>query len=355
MSLTIRDVARAAGVSTATVSRALVPGTSPVAEKTRARVYSAAERLGYRANHAARSLKTRSTKTVAVIAPELANDFFMALAEGIACELDARGYTLLLATSENSQEEEKKRLFMLAERMADGFIVIPAGAGGDHLENLSGRGIPLVLIDRLVEGTDFDAVVSDNEGGARALTRALLSDGFRRIAFVGGDPAISSARERFSGYLEALAEEGIRPEPDWVLSGGMGVDDGYRRMGALLAGKNPPEALVAVNLLVHLGMERRLLECRGGTEKEASYVPVIAGFDESRYTPFLPACRYTAAQDAFGMGREAGRRILEKIHRKREREKFPQSAHDTEERAAGCVIRMPVTIIHHKNFGGNYG
>jgi LacI family transcriptional regulator len=296
---------------------------------------------------------------VAVIAPELANDFFMALAEGIACELDAQGYTLLLATSENSQEEEKKRLFTLADRMADGFIVIPAGAGGEHLESLAGRGIPLVLIDRLVEGTNFDAVVSDNEGGACALTRALLADGFRRIAFVGGDSAISAARERFSGYLRALEEEGVRPEPDWTLFGGMGVDDGYRRMGALLAEKNPPEALVAVNLLVHLGMERRLLEYHGGGGearfRRGPYVPVIAGFDESRYTPFLPACRYTAAQDALGMGKEAGRRILEKIRRRREREKVPGSAHNTEERAAGCVIRMPVAIIHHQSFGGNYG
>jgi LacI family transcriptional regulator len=293
---------------------------------------------------------------VAVIAPELANDFFMALAEGIACELDACGYTLLLASSENSPEKEKKRLLMLTDRMADGFIVIPAGPCGDHLEDLSGQGIPLVLIDRLVEGTNLDAVVSDNEGGARELTRALIADGFRRVAFVGGDAAISAARERFSGYLRALEEEGIRPEPDWALGGGMGVDDGCRCMEAILAAQNPPEALVAVNLLVHLGMERRLLAHRGGgTGKKGAYAPVIAGFDESRYTPFFPACRYTAAQNAVGMGKEAGKRILEKIRRRREREKSPPSAYNTEERAAGCVIRMPVAIIHHQSFGGSYG
>jgi LacI family transcriptional regulator len=351
MSLTIRDVARAAGVSTATVSRALVPGPSRVAEKTKLRVHTAAERLGYRANYAARSLKTRSTRTVAVIAPELANDFFMALAEGIAGELDAEGYTLLLATSENSPEEEKKRLFMLADRMADGMVVIPAGSRGDHLEALAKQGIPLLLVDRLIEGTKLDAVVSDNEGGAFELTRALLADGFKRIAFVGGDPAISAARERLAGYTRALAEAGIRPGPEWVLSGGMGVEDGYRRMEAILALRKPPEAFVAVNLLVHLGMERRLLEYHAG--KDAAYHPVIAGFDESRYTPFLPACRYTAAQNAVGMGKEAGRRILEKIRIRQERVKSPENF-DREERAAGRIIRMPVAIINH-NFGGTYG
>jgi LacI family transcriptional regulator len=351
LSLTIRDVARAAGVSTATVSRALVSGPSRVAEKTRLRVYSAAERLGYRVNHAARSLKTRSTRTVAVIAPELANDFFMALAEGIAGELDAQGYTMLLATSENSPEEEKKRLVMLADRMADGIVVIPAGSGGEHLEALAKQGVPLLLVDRLVAGTGLDAVVSDNEGGAFELTRALLADGFRRIAFVGGDPAISAARERLAGYAGALAKAGTQAGQGCVFAGGMGVEDGCRHMEAILALRDPPEALVAVNLLVHLGMERRLFEYHAG--KDAAYHPVIAGFDESRYTSFLPACRYTAAQNAVGMGKEAGRRILEKIRIRQERVKSPGNL-GAEEKAAGRIIRMPVVIINN-NFGGKYG
>jgi LacI family transcriptional regulator len=336
---TIRDVAAAAGVSTATVSRTLAPDTAGrVSENTRRLVFSAVENLGYRTNYAARSLKTRSTRTIAIVAPELANDFFMDLAESMEGELDACGYTLLIACSANSGEEEKKRLSVLADRMVDGLVVIPAGARGEHLTALAGRGIPVVLVDRLAEGAELDAVLSDNEAGAFDLTRALLADGYRRLAFVGGDITISTARERLAGFGRALAEGGIRPEPDWIRLGGMGMEDGYRGMGAILKLRRPPEALVAANLLVHLGMERRLLEQNNRFLKPGALV--IAGFDETAYTPFLPACRYTAAQDAAGMGKQAVRRLLERIALKKNAA-APDSGQER-------IIRLPVRIIRHR-------
>jgi LacI family transcriptional regulator len=344
MGKTIRDVAAVAGVSTATVSRALAPENSmPVAEKTRNRVMAAAEKLGYRMNYTARSLKRQSTMTVAVVFPELANDFFMDVAEGIEKELLAEGYTMLLSSSLNSVEEEKKRISMLADRMVDGMLIIPAGSRGEHLQSLSDQGMPIVLVDRIVEGTELDGVASDNEEGTFRLTKALLSDGFKRIAFVGGEITLSAARERLSGYARALAEAGIKPEPSWICLGGMEVEDGYRWMGNLLAKPDPLEAMVAVNLLVHLGMERYLLDMNGPKPPV-----VIAGFDESRYTPFLPACRYIASQDAVGMGRRAGQRIIEKIRMKK--------AVNIENKKPGeRIIRLPVTIINADAHGGRNG
>ncbi|MDR1253207.1 MAG: LacI family transcriptional regulator [Treponema sp.] len=335
MGKTIRDVANAAGVSTATVSRVLAENSSPVAEQTRLRVIAAAEKLRYRMNHTARSLKTQSTMTVAVVFPELTNDFFMDVAEGIEQELNARGYTMLLSFSRNSVEEEKKRISMLADRMVDGMVIIPAGSRGKHLRALADQRMPIVLVDRIVEGAGLDAVTSDNEEGALLLTKALLADGFKRIAFVGGEITTSTARERLSGYARALAEAGIQPEPSWICLGGMKVEDGYKWMGVLMEEQNPPEAMLAVNLLVHLGMERRLLDMNGSKPQV-----VIAGFDESRYTPFLPACRYTAFQDAVGMGKRAGQRIIEKIHEKK-------TENSEGENSGGRIIRLPVTINHH--------
>ena len=345
MGKTIKDVATVAGVSTATVSRALAPeNLRSVAEETRGRVIAAAEQLGYRMNYSARSLKRQSTMTVGVVFPELANDFFMDVAEGIERELHAEGYTMLLSTSLNSVEEEKKRISMLADRMVDGMLIIPAGSQGEHLQALSDQGMPIVLVDRIVEGTELDAVTSDNEEGTFRLTKALLADGFKRIAFVGGEITLSSARERLSGYARALAEAGIKPEPSWICLGGMEVDDGYRRMETLLKELRPPEAMVAVNLQVHLGMERCLLDMGEGAKTNPDHKSVvIAGFDESRYTPFLPACRYIASQNAVGMGRRAGQRIAEKI-----REKKAMSFEN--EKTGERVIRLPVTIS-----GGNYG
>ncbi|MCL2244803.1 MAG: LacI family transcriptional regulator [Treponema sp.] len=345
MGKTLKDVALLAGVSTATVSRVLAPGysgafnkaSSTVSEKTRMKVLSATEELGYRMNHAARSLKRQSTMMIAVLFPELANDFFMDVAEGIEKELYAEGYSMLLSSSLNSVEEEKKRINMLAGRTVDGMLVIPASSQGNHFQSLSDRGMPIVLVDRIVEGTNLDSVTSDNEEGTFNLTKALLSDGFRRIAFVGGEITLSSARERLSGYARALADAGIEPEPSWICLGGMKTEDGYKHMGKLLKNKNPPDAMVAVNLLVHLGMERYLLDMNGFSETNSKPSVVIAGFDESGYTPFLPACRYIASQDAVGMGSRAGKRIIEKIREKKNHK--DESKKDSE-----LIIRLPVTI-----------
>ncbi|GHV49027.1 LacI family transcriptional regulator [Spirochaetia bacterium] len=336
-------MAIAAGVSTATVSRVLTPERAEqVSEKTRRKVVSAVATLGYRTNHAARSLKTRSTKTIAIVAPELANDFFMKLAEGVEQELDQQGYTLLVASSANSAEGEKKRIATLADRMVDGIIIIPTGSLGDQMRLLASAGVPVVLVDRLVTGAEFDAVLSDNETGAYELTKALISDGYHSIAFVGGDLALSSAQERLTGYNRAMTEADLKPEPKLVCLGGMGVADGYIHMEALMKYRKLPKAMVAVNLLVHLGMERYLLEYRrkarvAGNDGESGSM-VIAGFDEADFSPFLPACRYTAAQDGASIGKHAAKLILERIaHKKKTESPVPGKR----------IIRLPVRIIRH--------
>jgi LacI family transcriptional regulator len=342
----VRDVAKLAGVSTATVSRALDPSLAErVSAETQERVRVAAERLSYEVNHVARSLKTRSTRTIAIVAPELANDFFMELAEGMERELDGEGYTLLIASSSNSVEAEVERLKLLTRRLVDGIVVIPAGERGDHLRQLVDKGTPVVLVDRLVEGAGVDAVLSDNEGGAFDLTRALLADGFRRIAFVGGDLTISTARERLSGFARALAEAGLSAAPAALRLGGMGMEDGYRRMDEILSGGDPPEALFAVNLLVHLGLQRRLMELREGAGRGIGSARgaagqgaetggiVVAGFDETPYSAFLPSCRYTAAQDAAGLGAAAARLLLERIGGSRGEPR---------------ILRLPTRLIRHE-------
>jgi LacI family transcriptional regulator len=330
---TVRDVARRAGVSTATVSRALDPAAAGlVAPETRARVASAAAELGWAANPVARSLKTRATRTVAVVAPEFANDFFMELAESMEAALEAEGYTLVVASSSNAPEAEAARLARLSDRMVDGLVVIPAGGAGGagRLDLPAARGVPVVLVDRLVEGAGCDAVLSDNSGGARALAEALLADGYRRLAFIGGAEGVSTARERLAGFLEAADAAGLAAADRLVLSGGMGIADGYRLAGELLALGDPPDGLVAVNLLVHLGVQRRLLEAGPAAARFA-----LAGFDDTPYSPFLPACRYTAAQDAAGLGLAAVRRLLARIADAR----AGRPARPPE------IIRLPVRLV----------
>jgi LacI family transcriptional regulator len=335
--VTIRDVAAAAGVSTATVSRVMSDRTSPGAEggasapvsaETRTRVREAAERLGYRVNHVARSLKRGSTRSIAVLAPEFANDFFMELAESIERELEASGYALLLCSSSNSAAEEERRLELLSRRLVDGVIVIPASSRGAHLRRVAESGMPLVLVDRLVEGASLDAVLADNEGGAYAATAAVVAERPGRAAFMGGDLSITTARERLAGFARAMAELGLPAGAEAVRLGGMGIADGYRIAGELLADPDPPRALFAVNLLVHLGIERRLVEAGAASDF------AVASFDETPYSPFLPACRYGVAQDAAAMGAAAARLVLERIAR-------------PGEHGEPRILRLPTALIRH--------
>ncbi|MDX9958178.1 MAG: LacI family DNA-binding transcriptional regulator [Spirochaetia bacterium] len=383
---TVRDVARVAKVSTATVSRVLnqiadsspddldagqadglkartdcgeagngvasdfrqSPGASTprVSPRTRARVLAAAELLDYRPNHVARSLKTRSTRTIAILAPELANDFFMELAESTEKELGKAGYMLLISSSSNSAEEEARRLRVLSQRLVDGIIVVPASQDGAHIQVIAEAGTPVVLVDRLVANARLDAVLADNEGGAREATRALLADGFTRISFVGGDPALTTARERLAGFSLAIAEAGLG-KPDAHL-GGMGIADGYRLMDSIMAEASPPQALFAVNLLVHLGMERRLLEeGRAALERFP-----MASFDETPYSPFMTACRYAVAQPAAEMGIAAARLILERIGQTGSHASGPDAPKDS---GTPVTIRLPTTLIRHNLNASNQG
>ncbi|MDP2790791.1 MAG: LacI family DNA-binding transcriptional regulator, partial [Rectinemataceae bacterium] len=206
--VTIRDVAALAEVSTATVSRVLNDDPK-VSEEARRRVRGAVESLSYRINQVARSLKTNSTRTIGVIAPALDSVFFMLLAENLERELSKSGYSIFVCSSLESADEEKKRVKLMLERLVDALVIIPATDGGRHLASFIGKGTPILFIDRSVRDIEADAVIADNERGAFEATRALISDGFDRIGFIGGSLDVSTARERYVGYKRAMDEAGL--------------------------------------------------------------------------------------------------------------------------------------------------
>jgi LacI family transcriptional regulator len=325
---TIRDVAEAAGVSTATVSR-VVNGDSRVAPETASKVRRAVEELGYNMNQVARSLKTRATRTIGVVAPELASDFFMLLAESMDRELSAHGYGLIVCSSWESAAEEAGRLRLLAERLVDGISIIPATDQGRHVTAVQERGIPIVLIDRLAAGLSADAVLVDNEGGAYAATRALIGDGFRRVGFLGGSLGVTTARERYEGYRGAMDEAGLPVEAEFERFGSLHIDSGYRSMREMLSRAGAPDAYFIVNADNHVGATNYLM-----TEGKAYRDRVVfASFDEMPYSPLLQFCRYSVSQPIGEMGVRAARMILERIEGTRSGE--PE------------ILRLKTTLIRH--------
>lgn len=325
---TIRDVAAAAGVSTATVSRFL-NGDPRVHADTAAKVRRAVAELGYNMNQVARSLKTRATRTVGVVAPELSTGFFMLLVESMDREFSAQGYGVIICTSWESAEEEAKRLRLLAERNVDGIVMIPALERGRHVLETRERGIPIVLVDRLAGDLSLDAVLVDNEGGAYEATSALIRDGFRRVGFIGGSLAVTTARERYEGYRRAMAEAGLAVEPRFERFGSLHIDSGYRSMADMLAQSGAPDAYFVVNADSHVGATNYLL-----TEGRAFRDRIVfAAFDELPYSPLLQFCRYSVSQPMAEMGGMVARLLLDRIEGRRQGE--PE------------LIRLKTTLIRH--------
>jgi LacI family transcriptional regulator len=306
---TIHDVAKRAGVSTATVSR-VINDHPAVAEQTRRKVRSAIESLSYNPNQAARSLKTRASKTVGVIVPELSSDFFMLLVETMERELAVHGYSLLVCSSYENVDEEKRRIGLLTERLADAIVIIPATDRGGHLRPVQSRGTPLILIDRTAAGCRADAVLVDNEGGAFEATSALIADGYRRVGFIGGDPHVSTSLERYKGYRKAMKKAGLAMEKEFVRFGPPHVEWGFRAMEEMAGLPKRPEAFFIVNLYTHIGATDYLLS-RG---RRYSGGIVFAAFDEMHYSPLLQFCRYAVAQPIAEMGAAAARLVLERIN-----------------------------------------
>ncbi len=326
--VTIRDVAALAEVSTATVSRVL--NDDPRAsEEVRRKVRSAVESLSYRMNQVARSLKTRSTHTVGVIAPALDSVFFMLLAENLERELAKSGYSIFVCSSLESAEEEKKRVRLLLERLVDALVIIPATDSGRHLGSFIGTGTPVLFIDRCVRDVEADAVVSDNERGAFEATRALISDGFSRIGFIGGSLDVSTARERYVGYKRAMDEAGLGVEPAFTRFGPLHIDSGYRAMREMLTQADPPRAYFIVNADTHLGATNYLM-----TEGSAFRDRVtFAAFDEMPYAPLMRNCRYSVSQPIAEMGKAAARLLVDRINEGGP--PFPE------------ILRMPTRLIRH--------
>jgi len=310
VSVTIKDVARLAGVSIATVSRALNE-SDVVKDRTRKAVLDAVEKLGYNRNEVARSLKFRQTRTIGIIAPELSNIFFMEVVEALERCLAPKGYSMIITSSYDSVEEEKRKLQILIERNVDGMVVMPSGSEGEHFLSKALTNIPLVLVDRRIKGLKVDSVETDNRFGVHKMIQALHNEGFSRIGFIGGDPDIHTAGERLHGYLEAMAKYNLPVEDRFVLhTGAMTQHNGREQLRQALAEPNHPQAFFIANDSMHLGATIHAVE--NLTEQELKGL-VFASFDYLSYAPLLKFCHYAVSQQFEQIGEEVAELLLKRL------------------------------------------
>jgi LacI family transcriptional regulator len=307
VAVTIREVAREAGVSVATVSRVVTGSHHRVRPATRRRVQAAVARLRYQPNLIARGLKKRITHTIGLIVPDISNPFFPAIARGIEDVASRAGLGVLLCNTYEDLAKERAYLALLDNRMVDGLIFATAGANTGHLRMLRRRGVPVVLVARAPDRVGIDAVLVDNRGGARAATAHLIGLGHREIAFVGGPASVRVDVEREAGYREALDAAGIPVNPRLILQGDFRAEGGAAAVSALLERGERFTAIFAANDLMAIGAMEEL-------RRRGRHVPqdvAIVGFDDITFASLVEPRLTTVAQPKYRMGSLAMERLLE--------------------------------------------
>lgn len=297
---TIYDVARLAGVSTATVSRAL-NGIGQIAPPTRAAIEAAVEQLGYRANTIARSLVTKSTQTIALLLPDITNPFYAALVSGVQeCAL-SHDYTMLLCTTEGDAGREEQYLSLLRAKQVDGALVDGLLLPPDRIARFVKDGFPIVCLDRDVESDSIPLVQVDNRLGGRLATEHLLGLGHSRVAHVTGARVLGISEERLAGYREALAAAGVAADPRLVVEGRFTEESGYEAARSLLDRCPDVTAIFAANDLSALGVLSAIAESGRHVPGDIS----VAGFDDLRLSAFTSPPLTTIKQPAAEIGQLA--------------------------------------------------
>jgi LacI family transcriptional regulator len=281
VSVTIREVAHATGLSVATISRVL-NGKSAVREETRKKVLAAAARLRWVPHGAARSLNTKETRNVGVLLPDIYGEFFSEIIRGIDLIARRRGFHVLVSSSHSDRSETEDVLRALRGRV-DGVIVMsPTIAARDLRDNLP-EGLPAVLLN-CIAGKGFDSISIDNYGGAYAMARHLSGLGHRRVAFIAGPPGNHDAEERRRGFRDGLRTSWGTPRGEWEVEGDFGEESGFRAGKEILCLSPRPTAVFAANDAMAIGC----LSALQGAGVEVPDQMALAGFDD------IPISRFTA-------------------------------------------------------------
>ncbi len=328
--VTIKDIAKALGLSTSTVSRAL-RDSYEISPETKKLVLEYAEKINYHPNPIALSLKERRSRSIGVIVCEIANSFFSQTINGIESIAYNNGYNVIIAQSRESFEREVLNLQNLTSRSIDGLIISVSTETTDfsYLKELHQKGFPIVFFDRIVDEIDTHKVIADNYKGAYEATVHLINAGYRRIAAISNPALLSITRERLAGYKAALTDHGIEVNDSLIKycqHGGMIVSEVEEAVKELFSLPQRPDAIFASADKLTTGC-LRILKARGLS------VPGdigLIGFSNTDLTELLDPPLSIIKQPAFEMGEVATNLLLQLIESKRPVTQFETKVLSTE-------------------------
>ncbi|MCA1185118.1 MULTISPECIES: LacI family DNA-binding transcriptional regulator [unclassified Saccharopolyspora] len=304
MSITSHDVARFAGVSQATVSRAL-RGDPRVSVATRERVRHAADALNYVPSAAGRSLSTHTTRRIGVLVSDLANPFYPYLVGPLHDELEQRGYRMMLLTE---RSDEALAAEQLLDHSIDGAVLTTATSGSGLPDALRRKQVPFVFLNR-VGGRDGDSAVVDNELGGRLVADELAALGHTRVALLGGVTATSTGREREQGFVAGLADAGIALPASRIRRGPYDFDTGYHGLPELLAADPDLTAVFCGNDVVAIGAYNAALRAGLRIPEDLTLI----GFDDLPMASWEAFALTTVRYDLPKMARAAARLLVERL------------------------------------------
>ena len=320
--VTIKDIAKALGISTSTVSRAL-RDSHEISPETKQLVLECAEKLNYRPNPIALSLKERRSRSIGVVVCEIANNFFSQVINGIESIAYDRGYNVIISQTRESYDREVMDLQYLASRSVDGLLISLSTETNDltHLKGLHSKGLPIVFFDRITEEINTHKVIVDNFKGAYDATEHLIRNGHKRIGVLTNSEFLSITHERVAGYKEALIRNGIKVDENFIqhcFYGGMMSEEIEDAVNKLLTQKNKPDAIFATSDKLTTG-------CLKTLKRRGLKVPddiSVVGFSNTDIAELIEPPLTVVRQPAFEMGKAATELLLQLVESKRPVKEF---------------------------------
>jgi DNA-binding LacI/PurR family transcriptional regulator len=305
---TIKDVAQAAQVSTATVSH-VINGTRYVSEEVKRRVLQAMERLNYQPNAIARGLRTKKTHLLALVIPDITNAFFTDLARGFQDAADQKDYVVVVCNTDRALDRELRFLDMLRQQRVDGLVLNPAMVTAEDLKRLLRAQIAVVLIGSQIDDPDFDLVMVDNVRGGSDAVQYLIDLGHRRIGLVSGPMTTSSGSQRCQGYRQALERNSLPYTASLVVEASFTYEGGYEGMQKLLRLDPLPTAVFATSDVMALGVKKAIEDAGLRIPDDLSLI----GFDDIPRVSLIHPMLTTIAQPRYQMGWEAAQMLIERV------------------------------------------
>jgi LacI family transcriptional regulator len=324
---TIFDIAQKLGISPSTVSRALNDNPN-INKDTKKRVKQIAEEMDFFPNSIAKSLKNKSTTTIGVIVPDIKHDFFSSAISGIEEVAYNSGYSIIVCQSHDLLEREEINTNVLLNNRIAGILVSISRntIDGDHFNKFEKRGVPLVFFDRALINYPASKVVVDDHNSAYRAVNYLIQKGYKKIAHIGGPQSLDIYKKRLSGYMQALADNGMVVNEELVPIGNVYEQDGYEAVSKFIQTNNIPDAIFTINDDVALGAINKLKEEKLRIPEDVA----VIGFSNTRISSIAHPSITTVEQPSLEMGKKAAEILIQLIENKEQFENNTTIILDTE-------------------------